>query len=760
MTLAKIIAIRNVGRFLNAGASGDTTFRNCTLIFAPNGRGKTTLCAILRSLRESEPAYVIGRSTLGSTEPPEARLLLGDGPVSFSGGSWDKAMPELAVFDGAYVTDNVYSGEAVDTPQRRNLYRVIIGTDGVALARRVEDLDSQIRQKNADVREARRALQRHIPPGVEFDEFVQIAEDAEVDDKITAATREVEALGRADQIQRRAALGRLTLPELPSGFSELLGKSLDGVASDAERRVADHIRAHIMAGRGEAWLAEGLAFIRDDDCPFCNQKLTGIELIEAYKTFFSDAYHRLRDEIAAFSRRVETELGDRSIAAVDRAIHESTTGCEYWEQYCTLTAPVLAKGIDLSATIAALRETCRELIARKQAAPLEPIEPGQPFASACQALDEAKAAVNVYNATVDTANAAIAAKKQQTGTADVRTVETKLARLRAQKVRHTTEVKRAYQVFQTLSAEKEDLDRQKAETRQQLDTHTANVIDHYGRSINRNLDRFHADFQISTPSHGYQGGTASSSYRIIINDVPVELGTPDTPRDRPSFKNTLSAGDRSTLALALFFAELERDPERARKVVVLDDPFNSQDAFRQSQTVQQIKRLSDACAQVIVLSHNQHFLKMLWDRVPPDRRKTLQLGRVGEQNTTIAEWDIEEAVKSRYRDDVDRLQRYYSDSEGNPRDIIQKVRPVLEGFCRNLYPSQFTDRDMLGAMIAKIRADGKTHQLHEILDDLDDLNAYTRRYHHGENPNAATEPLDDGELRGSVKRTLTLVGCF
>ncbi len=50
--LQRVISIKNVGRFQNYGAAGDVTFRRYTLIFAENGRGKTTLCAILRSLAE------------------------------------------------------------------------------------------------------------------------------------------------------------------------------------------------------------------------------------------------------------------------------------------------------------------------------------------------------------------------------------------------------------------------------------------------------------------------------------------------------------------------------------------------------------------------------------------------------------------------------------------------------------------------------------------------------------------------------------
>ena len=90
------------------------------------------------------------------------------------------------------------------------------------------------------------------------------------------------------------------------------------------------------------------------------------------------------------------------------------------------------------------------------------------------------------------------------------------------------------------------------------------------------------------------------------------------------------------------------------------------------------------------------------DRLPPPERKTIQLGRVGEENTTISEWDIEEAVKWRYRADVEALQRFYSDNEGNPRDVIQKIRPVLEGYCRTYIRASSPTR--IGLAISSLKS--------------------------------------------------------
>lgn len=66
------------------------------------------------------------------------------------------------------------------------------------------------------------------------------------------------------------------------------------------------------------------------------------------------------------------------------------------------------------------------------------------------------------------------------------------------------------------------------------------------------------------------------------------------------FRNTLSAGDRSTLALAFFIAQLERDSKLADTVVLFDDPFTSQDKSRRLRTQHRITKLADTCRQVIV----------------------------------------------------------------------------------------------------------------------------------------------------------------
>jgi wobble nucleotide-excising tRNase len=758
--LQRIVYIRNVGRFRNCAAAGDVTFRRFTLIFAENGRGKTTLCAILRSLCRNDPAFVIGRTTLGGPGRPEVQLLTANGSIAFRDGAWEAAFQDIEVFDGTYVGDNLFVGDIIAADQRRNLYRVIVGAQGVTLAGRLNDLENQIRTKQNEIRDNRAVMQRHVPVGITVDGFIALAQDADIDTKIAAKEQDVQAAKRSAQLQQRAAATPVTVPAFPAAFAELLAKTFANVAADAEKRVGEQIERHKMHKGGETWLTQGLQFMAAEECPFCGQNIAAVDLIAAYRSFFSKEYHALRNEVTALDRQIDTALGDLVAAGIDQKFLENTGGVEFWQQYCELAAPaVLATG-KAAEVMKALRESAQALLRTKAGTPLDAVAPDETFTQALAAFETLRTDLATYNAAVAGANAVITARKRQAQAANVREVETALAKLKAQKARYVDGVVALCAADRRLQSEKTALERDKTTAREQLDRHTAQVIAQYGQSINHYLERINAGFRITTPTHTYRGGPPSTSYQILINQNAVDLGDAATPLDRPSFKNTLSAGDRNTLALAFFLAQLSQDPGRANKVVVFDDPFTSMDSFRRSHTVHRIYRCGEICAQVVVLSHETGFLKMLYDRIAPADRKTLQLARIGEENTTIVEWDIDKAVQARYRADLETLQRFYSLGEGEQRDVIQKIRPALEGYCRNLYPAQFGEQELMGSMIGKIRAAGATHPLAPIVEDLDELNVYCRRYHHAENPHAATEPIDETELTAYVGRALKLVGCL
>ena len=112
--IRKFLSIKNVGKFRSCSAAGDVDLRPLTLIYAENGRGKTTICEVLRSLRSGDGAYIQGRGTLGAgSGAPLVEIRLESSTAKFKDGIWSETAPEILIFDDTFVHENVYTGEFV-----------------------------------------------------------------------------------------------------------------------------------------------------------------------------------------------------------------------------------------------------------------------------------------------------------------------------------------------------------------------------------------------------------------------------------------------------------------------------------------------------------------------------------------------------------------------------------------------------------------------------------------------------------------------
>ncbi|MEI5689101.1 AAA family ATPase [Sphingomonas kyungheensis] len=758
--LKKVIAIKNVGRFLNSAAPGNPHFARHTFITGANGYGKTTICAVLRSLGANDPSHILGRKTLGSADAPTVELLLDSGAARFDGTAWSATLPGTAVFDGVFVAENVHSGEIVDIEQKRNLYRVIVGDDGVKLAAADAGLAAASRTKTTEITAAGKALQSHIPVGMKLDAFLALAPVEDIDAQIADKLQNVEAVRQAGAIRDRAMLAELASPALPEGFEELLSRTIDDIANDAERQLTGHLAAHSMAGTGEGWIAAGLEHA-GDSCPFCGQDIQGLPLIAAFRAVFSDGYKALASDIMTMKIHVAQALGDAALARIEAGDAQNRAGVEFWSKYCTFDAAPLAAPASLAPAARWLLAAATSLLNRKAANPLDATGLDEAFIAACAYHDEASVALEAANVAIRDVNALITGKKVSTGAADVKAAEAELALSKAIKARHEAAVDGLCATYSGHISDKEDIDKRKDGIRARLDAHTKAVVKPYESRINEHLIAFNAGFSIAETKHTFPGGIATSSYQLVINDTAIDLGDGKTPGDKPSFKNTLSAGDRTTLALAFFLAHLERDPALATKVVVFDDPFNSQDAFRRRQTVHEIIKVARSCAQVIVLSHDPTFLKQVWDKSPADSRVALTIVDHRSQGSKIMPVDLEKACQGRTVTDIDDLQTFLTTGAGKLHDLIRKMRVVLETYCRTTYPAYFLSTDWLGDIVRKIREGGGTHPAHALYDELDQINGYTSQYHHGENVGDATpDQIDPTELTGFVRRTLRQVNAL
>ncbi|WP_428667583.1 AAA family ATPase [Reyranella sp.] len=758
MFIKQVKHIASVGRFRNCAAEGDATFKKFTLLFGENGRGKTTLCSILRSLQTDDADIIAGRKTLGDEREPNVVLTLGTGTALFRNGTWNRAQEHLRIFDAQYVAENIYLGDAIGTDQRRNLCNVILGKEGVAIAKEYHDLDTAITEKNNAIRDARRVLTTHVQAN-QVDTLIGLNEDAEIDDKIEAKRKEVEGLKDIDKLRSQKLLEELKFPPMPTRLAEILGRTLKDVSRAAEAAVQAHLKAHGMLGN-EEWIAGGLPHLTKE-CPFCGQPADGLALIKAYQSYFNDAYTSFRTELQQYQQLPAKYYSDDRITLVQTRIQSNEASTEVWKRYVVFDAPATPADLDPAELLTNFRTEMLALLERKAAALLEVVKISEEYENAYTALAELAAAGTAYDQAVTNANAKIEAFKKDANPTKLQSSQNELRWLELTKKRHEAAVAEACSQYTTLNAEKDALDKKKGEARTRLETYSATVCENYRKGINKFLKRFNAGFQLDRVRVEYSGRVANSTFCVLINEVQVEMGNSDTPLSEPSFKNTLSAGDRSTLALAFFLAEVEADPAKGDTVVVLDDPFNSQDHFRRTCTVTEIRRCGDSVAQVIVMSHDRHFLRDLWDLpLPTGDRKALWLIPFGHKDTVISEWPIETDTETEDAANRRVLLSYYLYNEGKPRDVVQKLRPVVETHMRRMAPQLLANVKGLGNMLDKVRDAQSPPVLVEAYADIEDVNTYTRKYMHGEGKNPDTEPLHTTELSGFVGKVLELTGAL
>lgn len=164
-----------------------------------------------------------------------------------------------------------------------------------------------------------------------------------------------------------------------------------------------------------------------------------------------------------------------------------------------------------------------------------------------------------------------------------------------------------------------------------------------------------------------------------------------------------------------------------------------------------------------VLSHDASFLKQINDSKPAAEVKTLQFFRTGAAHSKIVECDIDELTRCDYFDNYNTLYKFLRENEGKPRLVVRAIRPLLEGYLRMKQPKEFKPDEWLGDMIKKIRDSHTGSPLHDaqpLLEELEALNDYSKRYHRDETAEAEGDPIDENELQGFVKKTIDFVGGF
>ncbi len=754
--------IRNVGQFDSVNGAANIALSRLTLVYAENGRGKTTLAGILRSLGSNDPVPINERTRLGATNPPHVVIDCAGGPPTaiFQNGGWNRSLSSIVVFDDQFVDQNVYSGLIVGSEHRQRLHELILGAQGVALNQRLQDLVAQIEVHNGQLRAKGNAIPATERGALSIDEFCNLPARDDVETAIQAAERSLAAVREQEPVRSTPEFSPLVLPVFDiSAIDRLLQQDLPALDANAAERVQAHLG---QIGRGgEAWIADGMSRIprpaasATPVCPFCAQDLRGSPVIDHYRAYFSAGYEQLKRSIAdAIATNTRTHGGDVP-AAFERAVRVGVECRLFWARFSDV--PELA--FDTAAVVRdwrVARDAVAAALTAKLAAPLNRATLTSDARDAIALYEGHRVAIAAVSQQLHEANAAVRVVKEQAAAGNAAALASDVGRLKAVKARHALPTSALCQAYLDERAAKAATEALRDQARAALDQYRTNVFPAYQTAINVYLQRFNAGFCLDSMTSVNTRGGSACTYSVVINNTNVPIGGAPPAPGTPSFRTTLSAGDRNTLALAFFFASLDHDQSLASKIVVIDDPMTSLDEHRSLTTVQEVRGLAQRVQQVIVLSHSKAFLCAIWQYA---NRKACTPIMVVESppGSTISAWTISDDSVTEYDRQHQRLRDYHPGNAARSRLVAQDLRHVLEGFLRRCCPAHFLPGEVLGDLRRKIREQpaGSSPILSPpTVTELDAICEYANRFHHNTNPAWETETVNETELRGWVTRVL------
>lgn len=758
MTIERISLLRNVGQFDNVSSGAQVPLTPFSVIYAENGRGKTTLSAILKSLASGDPSLIRNRKRLKAQNDPQVIVQLSGAPTIFKDGAWSATQPEIHVFDDEFVAENVCSGIEIETSHRQNLHELILGAKGVTLSKALQGHVERIELHNKDLRAKQDAIPAAARGPFSVDAFCGLSLNKEIDQEIEEAERRLAAAKAAGTIHQRAAFQTLNLPGFDlDRIRVVLAQSLPELEAAAAALVREHLRK--LGRDGENWVAEGMprieaasAGLDHKACPFCAQDLAGSTLILHYQAYFSDAYGQLKADIRTLGRGIASDHDGEVMAGFERSVRDASETRDFWKAF----TPIPDIHVDTAAVVrvwTAAREIVLEILRAKAVSPLEPMQLPDNAVEAIAALDEQRRSVADTFEKFLACNEAIKTVKEQAASADVSALEGDLVRLKSIKARFEPDLATKCNEYLKEKAEKAKTEAARSKAREALDKYRETIFPAYEVAINAYLGKFNAGFRLGSVTSVNNRGGSAANYHVVINNENVPL----TADAGPTFRTTLSAGDRNTLALAFFFSSLEQAGNLANKILVIDDPMTSLDEHRSLTTMEVMRELYDKVRQIIVLSHSKSFLCSLWASADKNGRSSARIAR-SNPGSTIMAWDVSADAVTEH-DRRHKLVRDYLNAADHTkeREVAAALRHILESYMRVACPAHCPPERLLGNFL--LECERKLGTKDEILSEanikeLKQLLGYANRFHHDTNPAWQTESINDTELVGYAERTL------
>ncbi len=631
--LKKVKLIQGIGSFAKTTAGG-VDLGAVTIIYGENRNGKSTLCDVMHSLSENDASFILNRKSIPNdqTKPPKVELMFdtqaGNVTTIFENDQWRVKNPEcskLYVFDQSFIHRNVITGQKLERSNSESMTSFILGENNTALFAVLAEMNNNLREERRLLSNIEGLFTPHSVGNVP--EYISSALPTETKEQLEAnlATHEASkqqittTIQNIDKIKRRNVLSavgtQVNFAQVCDSINAVLASSLQNVHQGSLESLQNHMTNHVNnSATFKGWASQGVAQIKDD-CPFCGQALSADaqSLISAYQQAFNAEFDRFNSETK------QTLNGLRQPFSIpntrENLIQQHQANKQVFELYVEPQMTTNSAMAPLSASLDqkhdAIIASFDALIANSQQATefwaprLEnkfatPYEPAELIG-----FDVLNAAAVTYNQAVY--NYWVVAEKINAifntfkGSLNEVQLNSQFTAITQQQTQVSLALNRialdplCVQYRQKLATVNR-LDTTYKAQKQQLEQSQTAYLDTYFNLINELFHQFgSSNFEIIK--------VANNRGKQVIYDLRVKFKGEEIPSDK--INTVFSESDRRALALCVFLAKVISLPpeERAKAILVMDDPVTSFDNERIELILIKLDELQRSVKQLIITTH-------------------------------------------------------------------------------------------------------------------------------------------------------------
>lgn len=715
--LKRIKLIQGIGTFTQTRPSG-IELSNVTIIYGENRYGKSTLCEIMRSLAEDQPNLIMDRQSIpsDSNKPPKVDIQFntsnGNILTTFEEEQWTSKLPDCSkmyVFDQSFIHRNVITGQKLERPNSENMTSFILGESNTVLFEELAEMNISLREERKKLVQIEEQFLPHAVGNVHTysSSALPIETNIQLREKVAnlEATKQQTLLTikNIDQIKNRKALvtvgDQVDFDTVCKKINSTLASNLQNVHQESLTTLQSHMDSHVNnTAIFKGWAGQGLTQIIDD-CPFCGQELKddARSLITAYQQTFNDEFDK-------FNLKTQQDLNNlRQPFNVPNTresfIQQHQSNLQSSELY---TEPQITSNHSLKVLVSSLEQKINIVLSSfdsllnfsQTATEFWSPRLEQKYITAYETatqinFNELLEAARVYNQSIydywETINEINVIFNTFSSSLDKVQLNSQITTINEQQVQLNVALKRitlepVCSQYKQKFALIESMEASYNTKKNELEESQNSFLSTYFDKINRLFNQLgSSDFQILK--------IANNRGRKVIYDLQIKFNGVNIPTNKVD--TVFSESDRRALALCIFLAKIISlsEAERAKAIIVLDDPVTSFDNERITLILNKLDEIRGTVKQLIITTHYKGMAAKVVKKFK-NFAKSIKLV-LNSDTCSLVEVSNDDLMATTHDIAFDKIKAFV-DRETN-EDILNTLRPFIEEEIKHRYKKQLLD---------------------------------------------------------------------